>query len=701
VTSRRSRSGVGLGETLEQRIVLSDVGGNLLGSALNSIGVVTGPIVVPTGSSSSGHTSPYQTLRTELASLAAKSGVTVADLTSLAADNQAIAQAGAYIDIKSLDTAVDELATAIAGGTSTSQAQTDFAAVFANTSVTQATITQAFTDLSKAITDSGVTTTDLTTVAADEAAIQKNPPLLPMAGQFPDGGPIVVGPVGPIVGPVGPIVVGLSGPSTGLLAGALSSIGVVTGPVLAPSNSTPLPQDGHSGQSSTLQVAEQALQTELASLAAKSGVTIADLTSLAADSQSIVQSGAYIDIKSLDTAVDELATAIAGGIPTSQAQTDFAAAFAKTSVTQATITQAFTDLSKAIKDSGVTTTDLTTVAADEAAVQKALPTPPTGGTSPGGGSSGGGHGAPIPGGGGSGFGVLDQALTYAGVVTGPILAPSGSTSLPWGGNSGQTSQLQTDIQALQTELASLAAKSGVTVADLTNLAADNQAIAQAGAHPDIKGLDAAVEELATAIAGGTSTSQAQTDFAAVFANTSVSQATITKAFTDVSHAIKDSGVTLSDLQTVAADEAAIQQDLANLHGGSSNSGGSGSTSGGGSTVSSSSGSGSNSSGGGTSGSSSGGSTTVTTPTSNPPLPTASSATTGDTYTSIATATTSTDAATSMSSSTATGSSSTGSETKTSTGHKVIESHKSAGHKPHASVKLHAAKTQARSSHPHG
>ena len=102
-SGRKFRSGSVIGEHLEQRIVLSDWGGDLLGSALNAVGVVTGPVIVQNSSnstgSSSGHTSQLRTdvqaLQTELASLAAKSGVTVADLTSLAADGQAFAQAGA------------------------------------------------------------------------------------------------------------------------------------------------------------------------------------------------------------------------------------------------------------------------------------------------------------------------------------------------------------------------------------------------------------------------------------------------------------------------------------------------------------------------------------------------------------------------------------------------------------------------------
>ena len=74
------------------------------------------------------------------------------------------------IDFGALDTAVSELATAIAGGTSTAQAQSDFDAAFGTASSSDS-VTQSFADLSKTIIDSGVTTTDLTTVAADQAAI--------------------------------------------------------------------------------------------------------------------------------------------------------------------------------------------------------------------------------------------------------------------------------------------------------------------------------------------------------------------------------------------------------------------------------------------------------------------------------------------------------------------------------------------------
>jgi hypothetical protein len=301
--------------------------------------------------------------------------------------------------------------------------------------------------------------------------------------------------------------------------------------------------------------------------------------------------------------------------------------------------------------------------------------------------------------------LLGSALNAIGVVTGPVLAPASSSS------SAHTSQLQKDVQALQTELASLAAKSGVTVADLTGLAADSQALAQGG-RIDVKSLDAAVDELATAIAGGTSTTQAQTDFAAVYAKTSVAQATIAQAFTDLSKTITDSGVTSTDLSTVAADQAAIKSDLSSRPGGSGQSGNTGTSSGGGSSGSgsgsSSTGSGSgstgsgsgssssSSSGSGSSNPSSGGSTTVTTPITTPPLPTQSTSTTGDT--AIASTTTPTATATGTSTSTDDSSSSTSGTTTTSTNHKATKGHKSGTHAGHVSVKVHAAKTQARSHH---
>jgi hypothetical protein len=142
-----------------------------------------------------------------------------------------------------------------------------------------------------------------------------------------------------------------------------------------------------------VQAASQALQAELASLAAKSGVTAADIASLVADDQSILELDTRIDFGALDLAVSELATAIAGGTSTAQAQTDFAAVFTGMKVSSDTVTRSFAALSKAITDSDVTTADLTTVAADQAAIAKDVEGVSNGGTDPNGdGSGSGGNG---------------------------------------------------------------------------------------------------------------------------------------------------------------------------------------------------------------------------------------------------------------------------------------------------------------------
>ena len=105
-------------------------------------------------------------------------------------------------------------------------------------------------------------------------------------------------------------------------------------------------------------------------------------------------------------------------------------------------------------------------------------------------------------------------------------------------------QLETDLAKLQADVQAVAAKSGTTVADLSALAADAQAIARAGLWLDPQSLNKVTNELATAVAGRADTTQAKTDFAALFTGSSVAQATIDTTFTDLTQAIKDSGITI-------------------------------------------------------------------------------------------------------------------------------------------------------------
>jgi hypothetical protein len=299
--------------------------------------------------------------------------------------------------------------------------------------------------------------------------------------------------------------------------------------------------------------------------------------------------------------------------------------------------------------------------------------------------------------------LLGSALNAIGVVTGPVVVPTQSPS--GGSSSGQASQLATDIQALQKELAGLAATSRLTVADLTALAADSQAIAQAGARIDVKALDSAVAELATALTSTNPvTTQAQTDFQAVFASTGVPAATVTQAFNDLSKAITDSGIKSGDLATVAKDQAAIQSDLANLHkghdGDSDDSGGTGSSTGGNGTSSSGSGSttgssatgsGSGCSNGGSSSSSGSGTSTGTGSTGTTSSSGSGSTTTGSSTPPSPTAQTATDASATDS----TGSPSGSSTSTTGTATQTTKGHHHGRHSASSLAVTHATHTHAR------
>jgi cell division protein FtsB len=370
------------------------------------------------------------------------------------------------------------------------------------------------------------------------------------------------------------------------LASALSYVGVVTGPVEVGGHAGH-EHDDHGSQSSQLPTDIQALQTKLQTLAAKSALTIADISNLAADSGAIQSAGFSIDFANLKKAVSELASAVASGSSTSQAQTDFNNLFSGSSVSQTVIDKAFSDLVQAITDSKVTATDLSTVAADEAAIQNDHASQSGGDDSDAGGFSSGDN---------SYSGSLAAALNDVGVVTRATASASSGDCESEGSRSGSnsTSQLQTDVQTLNAELQTLAAKSGVTVSDVSHLSSDSQAIASAGFTINHGNLKTVVSELASAVASGSSTSQAQTDFNNLFSGSSVSQTVIDKAFSDLVQAITDSKVTTTDLSPVAADQAAIQNDLSSLQdsSGSDNAGGdcSGSSNSSGSSGSTSSGS---------------------------------------------------------------------------------------------------------------
>ncbi len=259
--------------------------------------------------------------------------------------------------------------------------------------------------------------------------------------------------------------------------------------------------------------------------------------------------------------MSDLASAATGSttVTSASASSEFAGLFPTSD--QAAATSVYHDLVKIVTDSGVSGTDLGTVAADEATIQADLTSLQNGGPGAGGGHGGGGGG-----GGGSGR-LLTSILNTIGVMSSPInTAP---TNPPASSNT-LVAQLQTDEEALQTELQGLASKSGVTASDLTQLNTDSQALAAGLNGVSTVSLQKALSDLAAAAKGSTTISPAaaSSEFAGLFP--AADQAAATTVYNDLVKIVNDSGVTSPDLTTVASDQAAIQTDLNNLRGGSSN-----------------------------------------------------------------------------------------------------------------------------------
>ena len=137
--------------------------------------------------------------------MTAKSTVSTDDLDQLKTDSQNIMAAGFQFDSKSLQSTINGLVAAVAGGGDTTQAQTDFNALFSGSNVDQATIDRTFTDLVQTIQDSNITAADASLIAADQAAVQADLAALPQGGMPGNnqGGGMLGGPGGMGGGPRG------------------------------------------------------------------------------------------------------------------------------------------------------------------------------------------------------------------------------------------------------------------------------------------------------------------------------------------------------------------------------------------------------------------------------------------------------------------------------------------------------------------
>jgi hypothetical protein len=153
-----------------------------------------------------------------------------------------------------------------------------------------------------------------------------------------------------------------------------------------------------------------------------------------------------------------------------------------------------------------------------------------------------------------------RSLSELGVlpILGNIGGNLGAKPTPIMGGSPLQDNLKTAMDKMKTDLQALATKSSVTIADMTALMDDGFKIAMSGVKIDGPAIENVMNQMARAVAGGTSTDDAKTAFNALFAGSKVSQETIDKTFADLINIMSKSNLTIADLDLIAADRAAIE-----------------------------------------------------------------------------------------------------------------------------------------------
>ncbi|MDX2036750.1 MAG: hypothetical protein SFX72_08865 [Isosphaeraceae bacterium] len=314
---------------------------------------------------------------------------------------------------------------------------------------------------------------------------------------------------------------------------------------------------GRTPASGELSADIEKLRTDLQTLASRSSVTISDLASLREIDRSIVEAGLGLDETRLDAAVESLARAIAGGMDPASAEAELRSVLIDGGMTEDAAGVALSAVSAVIRKSNVSVADLDLIEADRAAVKEELDKL----------SAEQGFGDRQLGG-----GLLLGSLAKLGVLGRPVGSPGLGR---FGGRRGPKiapigdSELIQAIQKLQTDLSAIASKSEVTSSQIAQLRDDGLDLTADGFRPDRERLDAAIESLARAIAAGEETSNAEAQYRAVFEGSTVSTEVVEAGLANLTAVIADSNVTTSDLDTIAADRAAIEAALVQTKGGPS------------------------------------------------------------------------------------------------------------------------------------
>jgi hypothetical protein len=156
----------------------------------------------------------------------------------------------------------------------------------------------------------------------------------------------------------------------------------------------------------------------------------------------------------------------------------------------------------------------------------------------------------------------------------PAAASTGTTTTPptcqGRGGPVQDAQLQVNLETLRTDTNAVLIGSAVTDAQRLALGNDLRAIAQAGFQIDRTAFGKVADSLLTALADGTYDADATRaaaigqSFQDLFANSSVDRTRIDATYTDLVAVARGLNVSTDELNTLAADRAAIQADLTRL-----------------------------------------------------------------------------------------------------------------------------------------
>jgi hypothetical protein len=331
-------------------------------------------------------------LQTDQQAIQDKSQVTPAELAAVRTDLQAlqkdVTSKPDATAVTTLDDDIKALNGQLPSATQTAQLTTDFTAVLTSEGVTDQTlITQTISDIQAVATSSNVTADDLTTIAADQAAIQAD-----QLGNAPIGSTITAdgtqllgalsggqtggAGVGAIGGLDGGIAIGQAIPVGfgGMLHSGFIGMG-------QPATTTSTSSSTGSSTSPTTSTTPSQLQTDLTKLQTdqqaiqdKSQVTPAELAAVRTDLQALQKAATKTPDATAETTFANDIKALNGLLPaatqSAQLTTDFTALLTTEGITDQTlISQAISDIQAVATSSNVTADDLTTLAADQAAIK--------------------------------------------------------------------------------------------------------------------------------------------------------------------------------------------------------------------------------------------------------------------------------------------------------------------------------------------